>query len=81
MFPIEKSDFGIKVTFNRGFYDMFPLTEVCERFQKIAKLELIFIPSKNSIEIHLKPKVDLDERQLILEFCNHCLHEQITLSK
>jgi len=81
MFPIQISGNEAKIRFNREFYDMFPTTEVCERFEDIAKITLVFVHDQNIIEVTLRPKVDVDLKKLALEFCNHCLHEQVMVSR
>lgn len=81
MIPIQISGKEAKIRFNRDFYDMFPITEVCERFENIAKIIVVFIHDQNVIEVTLKPKVDVDPEKLALEFCNHCLHEQVMVSR
>ncbi|MBN2094944.1 MAG: hypothetical protein JW727_02755 [Candidatus Aenigmarchaeota archaeon] len=60
---------------------MFPITEVCERFESITRIQVIFVQDKNWLEVVLIPKTDMDIEELALEFCNHCLHEQIMVSR
>ncbi len=81
MFPINISDKEAKIRFNREFYDMFPITEVCERFEDVTKIQVGFIQDQNIIEVSLRPKIEINPKELALEFCNHCLHEQLMVSK
>lgn len=81
MFPISILEGKAKIEFSRDFYDMYPITEVCERFEDIAKIELCFIPEANKIEITISPKAEIGLNKLSLEFINHCLHEQVMISR
>ncbi len=81
MFPVQISDKEANIRFNRDFYDMFPITEVCERFEEITKIQVCFIQEQNIIEVNLKPKIKINPEDLAMEFCNHCLHEQVMVSR
>ncbi len=68
---------SVVVTFNSDFYDMYPVTEVCERFKGLAKLRVAFNRDKKQIAVWIKPKRGEDAELLALEFCNHTLHFQV----
>jgi len=78
---IEWKDNEAMIIFNREFYDMYPITEVCEKFQHLSKFLVCFKRDENIIEVIVRPKVEIDLEKLVYEFCNNCLHEQIKLSK
>lgn len=69
------------VDFNSNFYYMYTISNVCERFQNIAKFLVIFLKDQKKIRVAIKPKIEIDLSLLTLEFCNHVLHEQAMLSK
>lgn len=80
-FPIKINKDKAIIDFNPEFYYMFTISEVCERFQHLAKFLVLFMKDQNIIRVAIKPKVEIDLEKLALEFCNHVLHEQIMLSK
>jgi hypothetical protein len=81
MMPMHIDGNSVKLRFNRDFYDMFPITEVCERFSGVAKIRLCFYREENIIEVTMEPKAEVALPELAQEFCNHCLHEQVMSSR
>jgi hypothetical protein len=86
MLPVQinKKTHIAKIFFNAEFYDMFPISEVCERFQNIFKITVAYDKDNKKIIVELRPKIDMsgEELQIIsLEFCNHVLHEQVMVGK
>lgn len=79
MIPVHslKKEGVALVTLNTDFYDMYPVTEVCERFKELAKLRVVFSRDKKQIEVWIKPKGGEDADALALEFSNHVLHFQV----
>jgi vacuolar-type H+-ATPase subunit D/Vma8 len=80
-FPIKLEKNRAIIRFNRDFYDMFTISEVCESFQHLAKILVTFFRDENIIEVVLIPKVKIDLEFLALEFCNHCLYKQVMIGK
>jgi hypothetical protein len=81
MLPIKFVEDRAIVDFSSEFYYMYTVSEVCERFQHLAKFLVCFMKDQKIIRVVIKPKVDVDLKELTLEFCNHVLHEQAMLSK
>lgn len=79
MLPLRRSveEQSVVVTFNSDFYDMYPVTEVCERFKELAKLRVVFSRDKKQIEVWIRPKGRENADALALEFSNHVLHFQV----
>lgn len=79
MLPVNflKKEKKAQIIFNTEFYDMYPVTEVCEKFQHICKILVEYNKDKREMKITMKPKVDIDLKEVVLEFCNWVLHLQV----
>jgi hypothetical protein len=76
MIPIDFSNGTVIINLNPKFYDLYYITEVAEKFQNICKI-VIQYDRQSDIIITLKPKVEVDIKNLAFEFCNHILHLQV----
>ncbi len=82
--PIQFINDSAKINFNSEFYSMYSLSEVCERFQHMFKMTVEFSRDKKQINVYFKPKIEIsrDEfKEILLEFLNHTIHEEVSVSK
>jgi hypothetical protein len=73
---INRKDNTAVITFNTEFYDHYYLTEVCERFEDICRIKLIFDQDRKQIIAKITPKVEEDIEEIACEFANWALHLQ-----
>lgn len=78
IFPVKIFKPGNKaaIALNPGFYDLYSITEACERFAGIAKISVEYNKERRLAQIFLMPKAGADLEGMALEFCNHVLHVQ-----
>jgi hypothetical protein len=78
MLPVRtnRRDNTAIIIFNTEFYDHYYLTEVCERFEGICKIKLVFCQDRKQIIAEITPKVDEDIEKIACEFANWALHLQ-----
>lgn len=77
MFPVTFSNNTAIIKFNSNFYDMYSISEICEKFQHLCKIKMEYIRDKELIEVTITPKVDVNLKELAFEFCNHVLYFQV----
>ena len=82
--PIQFINDSAKINFNSEFYSMYSISEVCERFQHLFKITVEFSRDNKRINVYFRPKVEFtkDEfKETLLEFLNHAVHEEVSVTK
>lgn len=64
------------IDLSQKFYDVYPISEACERFKGIARMNITYARGEGSIRITISPKGEFGIETLALEFCNYVLHAQ-----
>ncbi|MCK5063608.1 MAG: hypothetical protein KAR23_06780, partial [Candidatus Aenigmarchaeota archaeon] len=73
-----------RISLNSDLYRMYCVSEVCEKFQHIFKMQVEYVGEKKRINIYFRPKVvfTADEyKHALLEFLNHVIHEEVIIVK
>lgn len=78
VFPVKifRPENKAAITLNPKFYDLYSITEACERFAGLAKISVEYSRERGATQIIFMPKAGADAEGMALEFCNHVLHVQ-----
>lgn len=76
MLPVKFLENRALITLNAKFYDIYPVTEACEKFKDICKIKVLHFKNEKRIEIEIEPKIETNLEELVLDFSNWILHIQ-----